>query len=64
MSRIQRVLLAASISAISLSTLTPTPTFAAGSGTTVPGEYVAPLRAALDDPELADRVVPVPGVRR
>ena len=40
MSRIQRALLAASISAISLSTLTPTLTFAAGSATTVPGEYV------------------------
>ncbi len=41
MSRIQRVLLAASLSAISLSTLTlPTPTSAAGSATTVPSEYV------------------------
>ena len=40
MSRIQRALLAVSISAITLSTLTPTQTFAVGSATTVPGEYV------------------------
>ena len=41
MSRIQRVLLAASLSAISLSTLTlAIPTLAAGSGTAAPNEYV------------------------
>jgi len=40
MSRIQRALLAASISAMSLSTLTATPTFAVGSSTLAPGEYV------------------------
>ncbi|MEY2582354.1 MAG: hypothetical protein QOE09_2203 [Ilumatobacteraceae bacterium] len=41
MSRIQRALLAASLSAISLSTLTlPTSTSAAGSATAVPSEYV------------------------